>query len=59
MNFIKARLSEPSTWAGLGLMIVSLAQAWQSKDPTMIAGAIGGIIAAVKADRVSIQPKQE
>ena len=47
MGFFKARLREPSTWAGLGLTVYSLAQAWATKDPAAIAAAVGGIIATV------------
>lgn len=58
MNFLKARLREPSTWAGLGLTIASIAQAVATKDPATIIGAVFGAAAALKADPASVNPSK-
>jgi hypothetical protein len=47
MGFFKARLREPSTWAGLGLSVYTIAQGIATKDPATFAAAIGGVIAAL------------
>lgn len=44
---IAARLREPSTWAGIGLVVTSAAQAWATKDPQAIAAVVAGLAGIV------------
>ena len=44
-QFIRDRLREPSTWAGLGLVITQAAAAYTTRDPQ----ALGALVAAVAA----------
>lgn len=36
---------EPSTWAGVGAVVTSAAQAWATKDPQAIAATVAGVLA--------------
>ena len=42
---LKARLREPSTWAGMAMAIGMGQQAWASKDPQAIAAVVAGLAA--------------
>ena len=50
MDF-KARLKEPSTWAGLAAILASAAQAWATKDPATIGAVVAGLVAIVTPER--------
>jgi hypothetical protein len=45
MNFLKARFSEPSTWAGVATILATGAQAWATKDPQAILATLAGVVA--------------
>lgn len=45
MSTIKQRLKEPSTWAGLALLLTQAAQAWATKDPQAIGATAAGVAA--------------
>lgn len=45
MNFLKNRFREPSTYAGIGVLIPSLINAIATKDWVGVAGVFGGIMA--------------
>lgn len=47
MNFLLRRLAEPSSWAGIGAIIASAAQAVATKDPTAIGATVAGVAALV------------
>lgn len=49
--FLLARLTEPSTWAGVGAVAVSAAQAWVTRDPQAIAATLAGVLAVVVPER--------
>lgn len=51
MQSIKNRLREPSSWAGLGAIITSAAQAIATKDPQAIAATLAGLLALVLPER--------
>lgn len=42
---LKARLSEPSTWAGIAAIVGAGAQAWATKDPSAIGATLAGLLA--------------
>jgi hypothetical protein len=45
MKWLLARLSEPSTWAGIGALAVSIIPAVQSHDVGAIVGTVAGAVA--------------
>ncbi len=50
MNWIINRLREPSTWAGVGLVITQAAQAWATRDPSAIMAVLGGLLAMATSE---------
>lgn len=52
MNAITARATEPSTWAGLGLLFQGIAQLLASKgtDATAWASVAAGAVAVIKRE---------
>lgn len=50
-EFVKARLREPSTWAGLAVALGMGTQAVQSKDPAAIGAVFGGILAMFMGEK--------
>lgn len=42
---ILTAVREPSTWAGVGAVITSAAQAVATKDPSAIAATVAGVLA--------------
>lgn len=51
MSYIINRLTEASTWAGIGLVITQAAQAWATKDPQAIAAVLGGLLAVLTKEK--------
>jgi hypothetical protein len=51
MKWLLARLSEPSTWAGLGLFASQLLPAIATHNPVAIVGAVAGALAAVTPEK--------
>ena len=49
-NWLLARLSEPSTYAGIGLFFTQVAHALTG-DPVAIAGVLASIGAVVKSEK--------
>ena len=45
MTWVLARLAEPSTWAGLGLIVTGVGNAVATKDWSSVLQALGGAIA--------------
>lgn len=45
------RLREPSTWAGIGLVISSAAQAWATKDPAAVGAVFAGLAGILLRER--------
>ena len=45
LQTFKNRLKEPSSWAGLGMLVAMGPQAWATKDPNAIGGVLAGLIA--------------
>lgn len=45
------RLREASTWAGIGTLLLTGAQAWQTRDPQMIGAAVAALVAIVTPER--------
>ena len=56
MQTVRQRLREPSTWAGLGAIITSAAQAYATRDPQAVAAVVVGLLAVVLPER-SAPPK--
>lgn len=48
---MRRRLREPSTWAGIGLVITSAAQAWATKDPQAIGAVVAGLAGILLPER--------
>lgn len=46
-----SRLREPSTWAGVGAVVMTGAQAVATRDPQAIAATLAGVIAIVVPER--------
>lgn len=44
---IAQRLRQPSTWAGLGMLVTTAAQAWSTRDPQAIGATVAGVLAIV------------
>lgn len=53
MSWIINRLREPSTWAGIGLIVTQAAQAWATRDPSAVVAVLGGILAAVAKEKAA------
>ena len=51
MNRIRNRLREPSTWAGLGAIMMTGANAWTTQDPQAIAATLAALLAVVLPER--------
>jgi len=58
MNFLKARLREPSTYAGIGVLIPSLLTAIATRDWVSAVGVFGGIMAVLLPEPKVSQEKQ-
>lgn len=48
---IANRLREPSTWAGIGAVVSTAAQAYVTRDPQAIAATLAGLLAIVVPER--------
>lgn len=48
---IKARLKEPSTWAGFAAIFTAGVHAWATRDPAAIGAVIAGVAAVVIPER--------
>ena len=57
-SFVKQRLREPSTWAGVAVALGMGSQAVASKDPTAIGAVIGGLLAMFMPDPAASQVSQ-
>lgn len=55
MNFFKARLREPSSWAGFATIFATAAQAVATKDPAMIAALVSGVAAIFAPESNSVK----
>lgn len=51
MNTILSRMREPSSWAGLALLISQAAQAFATRDPASIGAVVAGVAAIVIPER--------
>lgn len=51
MSYLKSRLREPSTWAGLAAVIGSAAQAYVTRDPQAIAATLAGAVAVLAPEK--------
>lgn len=51
MNYLINRLREPSTWAGLGLVLTQAANAWATRDPGALIAAAAGAAAILTPER--------
>lgn len=51
MKWLLARLSEPSTWAGIGLFATQVLPAIQTHSTPAILGALVGAIATVTSEQ--------
>jgi hypothetical protein len=51
MKWLLARLSEPSTWAGVGVFASQLLPAIATHNPIAIVGVIAGALAAVTPEQ--------
>lgn len=51
MKYLTERLREPSTWGGIGAIIISAAQAVATRDPQAIAATVAGVLAIVMRER--------
>jgi hypothetical protein len=57
MSYIKNRLREPSSWAGLAALLATGAQAWATRDPQAIAATVAGLVAVLTPDKAGqVQP---
>lgn len=58
MSKIRDRITEPSTWAGVGLIVQAIFQLWASKgaDNTAWASLAGGIGAVFLPEKTVIEP---
>jgi len=45
MTYLAKRMREPSSWAGMGSIITSLAMFAATKDPTHLGAAVAGLVA--------------
>lgn len=50
-TYLKNRLSEPSTWAGVALLLAQAAQAVATKDPQAIAAVVAGAAAVLLPEK--------
>lgn len=51
MKWFLARLTEPSTWAGIGVFASQLLPAIATHNPVAIVGVIAGALAAVTPEQ--------
>ena len=51
MKWLLARLSEPSTWAGIGLFATQVLPAFQTHSAPAIVGAVVGALATVTSEK--------
>lgn len=49
LDWLKARLSEPSTWAGIGIGATAIGVALQSNS-SLVGALIAGAVAIIKAE---------
>jgi hypothetical protein len=50
MNWIFARLAEPSTWAGIGVFATHISAAVATHDPVAVVATVAGALAAIKSE---------
>lgn len=53
--WIAARLTEPSTWAGIALLADGIGNAVTTKDWSSVIKVIGGALAAVIAEKNTVK----
>jgi len=51
MSYLKNRMTEASSWAGLASILAMGAQAWATKDPQAIGATVAGLVAFLTPDR--------
>jgi hypothetical protein len=56
MVWIAGRLLEPSTWAGVALVVNGIGTAVQTKDPTSIIQTVGGLLAVIMKEGTAKSP---
>lgn len=49
--FLFARLCEPSTWAGLGLVVTQAATAYATRDPAAVGAVLAGLASIAAPER--------
>lgn len=47
LSYLARRLREPSTWAGIGSLLITAAGAVNSSDPAAAAGAVVAALVAI------------
>lgn len=47
----RARLAEPSTWAGIGVCLTLAADAWANPTPERVGAFVAGLVAILRAER--------
>lgn len=50
-TYLQRRMSEASTWAGLGALVPNIVGALVTRDPNAIIGVIAGLIAIVMPEK--------
>lgn len=50
-NAFLTAIREPSTWAGVGAVVTSAAQAVATKDPQAIAATLAGVLAILMREK--------
>lgn len=50
-NAILTAIREPSTWAGVGAVVTSAAQAVATKDPQAIGATVAGLLAILLREK--------
>lgn len=45
-----ARMREPSTWAGLGLVVTNAATAYATRDPVAIGALVAGLVSIARPE---------
>jgi len=53
MNYFLKRLKEPSTWAGIGLLVSQAVSAYSTRDPVAIVSVIGGVAAVLAPEKAA------
>ena len=51
MNYLFSRLAEPSTWAGLALLLSHTATAYATRNPADLAAVLAGMAAVLAPER--------